>query len=235
MNTLPKISVPNYSLTIPSNNIEITYRPYLIREEKVLLMAIESEDGKQMEKAIISIINECTNYKGDAIDLTSYDVEYIFIKLRSISVGETIDIIKICNECEHQNEVTLDLSKAVLVNNEKIDHIIKLTDEFSLELSHNSISDKLQFSDDESDTEVLIKSAAASLITIYNGDDVFDARDVSIEERIDFVEGLSSMQFNQVVDFILNTPYVHYKDTFVCTKCGHKRDFEYSGLMDFFI
>jgi hypothetical protein len=198
-------------------------------------MAIESEDGKQMEQAIVSIINECTNYKGDAGDLPSYDVEYIFIKLRSISVGETVDIIKICDECSHHNEVALNLAKAELVNNEKVVNVINLTDEFSLELAHNSVNDKLQFSDEETDTEVLIRSAAAALITVYNGGDVFDARDISIKDRIEFIEGLSSLQFNQVIDFLLNTPYIQYNDSFVCTKCGHKHDFEYSGLMDFFI
>ncbi len=234
MNTLPTLSVPKYSMNIPSTKENISYRPYLVREEKILMIALESEDGQSIESAIIDILSTCIDYKGDVKGLTSYDIEYMFLQLRSVSVGESIDILRRCVECDHANEVKLDINKAKVIFEDQED-VIKLSDDLSLELKYPSINSKLTFDDSESDTEVLIRSAANVLTTIYHGEDVYDARDVSLQERQTFIEGLSNIQFEQVIDYLMNAPYVYYEDVFTCTKCGHKEEFSYTGLIDFFI
>ena len=236
MNTLPTISVPEYSVTIPSTNESVTYRPYLVREEKVLMIALESDDNIQIEDAIINIISECVDYKGDIRNLTSYDVEYMFLQLRSKSVGETIEIIKICNECDYHNEVTLSIDKAIVKNNNgDISNTVRLSSDLALELTRPTISSKMKLGDELTDTEVLIKSAANVLSVIYHGEETYNAKDVPIEERIEFIEGLSNSQFEDIINYLLDAPYVYYEDTFTCSKCGHKEEFNYTGLIDFFI
>lgn len=235
MNTLPKLSVPKYSLTIPSTNEVVSYRPYLVREEKILMIASESEDSDQIQTALVDIVSECLDYTGDINKLTNCDLEYIFLQLRSKSVGETIDIIKICSECDHRNDVAINLDNITIANNDGNDNIVRLSPDLALELTYPTIGNKIDYEDEDSDTEVLIKSVATGLTFIYYGEETFNAADVSYQERIEFVEGLSTSQFNDAVDFLLKAPYVEYKSEFVCKKCGHKEEFSYTGLIDFFI
>jgi len=236
MNTLPTLSVPKYSLVIPSTQENVEYRPYLVREEKVLMIASESEDVNQIQGSLIDIVSECLNYNGDIKNLTNYDLEYIFLQLRAKSVGESIEIIKECPKCEHKTDVTIDITKAKLVNTkDNKDNTIKLEDNLSLELTHATVGNTVKYEETDSDTEILIKSVATALVTIYYGEETYDANEASFEERISFVESLSTTQFQKAVDFLLDAPYVLYKDTFTCSKCGYTEEFSYTGLIDFFI
>jgi|SaaInlV_150m_DNA_3_1039698.scaffolds.fasta_scaffold00833_8 hypothetical protein len=235
MNTLPTISVPNYRLTIPSTKESVAFRPYLVREEKLLMIASESEDQEQIEDAVIQVVEDCLEYGKSIKELTAADLEFIFIQLRSKSVGETLDIIKVCDECEGQTEVSINIQEAYVKAPEEVDFNVKLSDDLTLELRFPTLSNKVSYNEDVSDTDILIKNAANSLSVIYYGEDTYDAKSVSVSEREEFIGSLSTEQFNKIIDFLMKAPYVTYDGKFTCSKCGHKHEFNYTGLIDFFI
>ena len=235
MSILPKLSVPKYSLIIPSTKERVSYRPYLVREEKILMIASESEDSDQIQTALIDLVAECLDYKGDVNKLTNCDLEYIFLQLRGKSVGDKIDILKTCVECDASNDVTIDISTVTVIDHSPKDGIIRLSDDLSLELNYPTLGNKIDYNSNDSDTEVLIKSVATALAVVYYGEETYNAADTPIEERIEFVEGFSNAQFQQAVDYLLMAPYVEYSSEFTCSKCGHKEKFSYTGIIDFFI
>lgn len=236
MNTLPKLSVPKYQLTIPSTKETISYRPYLVREEKILMIASESEDPEQIHTALIDVIAACMDYSKDIMKLTTCDLEYIFLQLRSKSVGDKVEIIKICGECDADNDIQLDISKITVVDTTGDSNgVIKLGDDLSIELKYPTLGNKIEHNEKDTDTEVLIKSVATALSVVYYGEETYDASDTSIEERIEFIEGLSNVQFQKGIDYLLQAPYVEYSSDFTCKKCGHKETFSYTGIIDFFI
>ena len=131
---LPKLNdMPKYSVTIPSSKQEVRIRPFVVKEEKILLIAMESQDPKQIANAILDTIVSCTEEQIDANSLTSYDVEYLFLQIRGKSVGEKSNVILKCMECGHDNEVTIDLGDIKIEGNIP-DKKIKITDQISLEM-----------------------------------------------------------------------------------------------------
>jgi len=237
MITLPTIAIPKYRMVIPSTSAEIEYRPYLVKEEKILMIALETEDSDTIEDAIINIISECISYNKNIRDLPSYDIEFMFLRIRSKSVGDKVELVKICSdeECKEHNDITILLSDSVIKNNDKKDCIIKLSDDLSIELKFPSIGAKITQQEGVSDSDVLITNAALSLAFVYSGDEVYDAKDTSLEERIKFIEQLNTNQFGEVIEFLLDIPYVGYDGVFTCKKCGKETEYSYAGLIDFFI
>lgn len=236
MNILPTIAVPQYSLIVPTTQKEIKYRPYLVKEEKLLMIAMESQDNKQIEQSIIDIIQACVNSDIDVNSLTSVDVEYIFLKLRSVSVGEKIELLKSCQECETDNEISVNLEN-VEVNNldPDEDSNIQLGNNLIVKLSRPSVSDSLGEIDNKSETEILIDSVVIAIDKIWYGEDVYNASDIPKTEIKEFVENLNSSQFSSLIDYLVSAPYVVYKGSFACKNCGTKNDYEFDGLLDFFI
>ena len=238
MNTLPTLSVPSYRITLPSTKEVLNYRPYTVKEEKVLMIALESEDIDQVEDSILHVVATCLNKEPDEISkLKVYDVEYIFLQLRSKSVGETVKVYRPCGgeECDHKSEVDIKLNEVAVINNKDKDGLIKLSEELTLELSFPNWGNNSSYDELESTTDILIKNVASALNIIYYKDEVFDASKVSIEERIEFVEGLNSSQFSDALKYLLDAPFVHYEGKFTCSKCGHNNEYDYTGLVDFFI
>lgn len=236
MDTLPTLSVPKYYLTIPSTKEKVSYRPYLVREEKILMIASESEDPDQIQDAVIDVISKCLDYNKDIKDLTPSDLEYIFIQLRSKSVGEKVEIIKVCGECDHNNKVTINLDNIVVENQEEnLNSNLKLSDDLTLEVKFPTLRTENPDHGDETDTEILINAAANSLSLIFYGEDTYDASSVSLEERKEFIGNLNSEQFNKIISYLMKAPLVAYHSDFTCTKCGNKEEFSYTGLIDFFI
>jgi len=237
MNTLPTLSVPSYRLTIPSSGKEVQFRPYLVKEEKILMIAQESTDGDQIQDAILNVIENCLiDYDGDVRQLTAYDVEWIFLQLRSKSVGESIDIIKFCDEedCDGETQIKIDIGKAIIKNKEKSANTsIKVEEGLVVEVKFPTIESGSDVGDD--DTDILINTVANALSYIHYGDEIYDANGVTIEERRKFVESLTNEQFGKIIDFLLDAPYVYYEDEFTCSKCGTKQTFNYEGILDFFI
>ena len=180
---LPTIATPKYEMIVPSTGESITYRPYVVKEEKILLIALESKDDKLIEKAVINIIKECIESPINIDELTTFDVEFIFVTLRSQSVGEGIKINPPCEHCEEPNEVLINLDKVSVINLEnKVDKHIKLTDDISVDLKWHTMKDRVEDLQKKTETETVINMIATSLETIYSGEDTFVVKDAPKKE-----------------------------------------------------
>lgn len=231
---LPKIATPKYDMIVPSTGKSITYRPYVVKEEKILLIALESEDEKQIEKSIYSMIESCLDGKVNINDFTNFDIEFIFLTLRSMSVGEGIKLNIPCSSCEEPNEVSVDLNKLEVKNNDfdKKDLQIKINNDITIDLRWPTMSDRAV--EITSGTEAVIHMVAKSIGTLYHGEDIISMSDTPFSEVLEFVESLSSAQFNQCMQVLVKTPYTGYDIKFTCKKCGHKNERELKGMADFF-
>ena len=232
---LPKLATPKYDMIVPSTGESITYRPYVVREEKILLIALESQDESAVEKAVMNIIKECVESPINIKNLTTFDVEFIFVTLRSKSVGEGIKVNPSCTKCETPNEVRINLEKVNVTNTEDVvDKHVKLTGDISLDLKWQTMSDRLSDSQRKTETDAIINTIANSIETIYSGEEIFAAKNSKHAEMVDFVEGLNSDQFNNIIEVLAKQPTLNYKLEFDCSDCGEHNEKVLSGLVDFF-
>jgi len=231
---LPKLATPKYDMIVPSTGKSITYRPYVVKEEKILLIALESQDEKQIESAITSVIESCLAGSVKMTELTTFDIEYIFLTLRARSVGEGIKLSLPCTACEEPNEIKIDLNKLQVKNNDfdKKDLQIKINNDVTVDLRWPTMSDRS--TEVKTGTETIIHMVAKSIDTLYHGDETINISDTPFNEVIEFVESFTSEQFNNCMAVLLKTPYTGYDIEFTCKKCGEKNEQELKGLADFF-
>jgi hypothetical protein len=236
---LPKLDSPTYELTVPSTGTKIPYRPYLVKEEKILMMAMESNDTNQMMTAVKDVIRSCTFVDGSVLDvdtLAMFDIEYIFTQLRAKSVGEVSTIKVNCRKCDSPNEVDVNLEN-VQVNVPKSDmQTITLTDTVGVSLRYPSVDAMIKAQADESKSDVdrVFDLIIACVDSIYSGDEIFDAKEQSSKELSDFIESLSTQQFNKIREFIETIPSASIDVEFVCMSCSEHNLFEVKGLGNFF-
>ena len=230
--SLPSLNdKPEYTLTVPSNGKKVNYRPYLVKEEKVLLMAAESKDENEIIRAIENTVAACIDDSIDVTRLCTFDLEYMFLQLRSKSTGENSDILIKCNSCEEKNEITVPLSD---VNCSKPigSNIIELTKDISLEMKYPSYRDMNLSADNEDQFgfEVISKCIEAVLTE--------EERIVVGEEKVEdiekFVESMTQEQFKKIIDFIQEMPALKYDMKFVCQSCGELNEREIRGIQSFF-
>jgi rubrerythrin len=232
---LPKLVTPKYDMIIPSTGETVTYRPYVVKEEKILLIAFESQDETQIEKSVLDIIKTCIESKIDLNKLTTFDIEFMFVTLRSKSVGEGIKLNMPCEECEHTNEVKINLDELNVANlDEEIDKHVKLTGDISVDLKWMAMNDRLSGGELKTETDAVINLVAKSIETIYSGEEIHSTKDVTKKEVVEFVESLNTDQFQSITEVIGKSPYLNYTMKFDCDKCGHSHERELNGLADFF-
>ena len=232
---LPILATPKYDMIVPSTGEAITYRPYVVKEEKILLIAMESNDENQIEQAVIDVIQLCVESPINIDDLTTFDVEFIFVTLRSKSVGEGIKLAPKCKHCEEVNEVKINLEEVKVTNLEnKIDKHIKLTDDISIDLKWHTMKDRQKELRNDSETQTVINMIVASLETIYSGEDIHVVKNATDKEVREFVESLNTDQFNEIVEVLANVPYLSYDMDYDCEKCGKENSISLNGLTDFF-
>ena len=234
---LPKNDVPRYPVTIPSTGEEFIMRPYLVKEEKVLLLAMESQDPKQIALAIRNLIINCIEGELDIDTLAGFDVEYLFLELRSISVGEKIELHTKCQkeECEHSNGVEINIKDITLKDFDPEAAIIRLTDTVGVTMRYPTL-ELLEGLDPEKLDSVdnLMYIVTSCINTIFDDENVFDCKKENIEEVRDFIDNLTSDQFQLISNFFQNTPVLEYDLKFVCEKCEHESSYELRGLQSFF-
>lgn len=231
---LPQLNVPKYELSVPSTGEKVKYRPYLVKEEKVLMMALESQDEKQMIESIKDLISSCTDGVLRVNKLSMFDLEYIFTKIRTKSVGESTKVKVPCSKCEQLTEVDIDLEVGLKVSKGR-DKKIELTDDTGLIMKYPSIDDYTDVvNSDASEIDKIFKLIVRSIDTIYSGDEVFEARTHSEKELISFIESLNSAQFIIVKDFFDNMPQASIDVDYKCESCGHENSMELKGMSNFF-
>lgn len=231
MNILPKISVPSYRLTVPSTGQDITYRPYMVKEEKLLMIAISSEDTVQIQDAIFGVIRECCPDINDMTELITADIEYVFLKLRGVSVGAKIEIIKICEACDEENDVTLNLDNVKVENLlDSKQLLVDVDQNFKIQMKYPGMA-----VDREETEDALIQLVAECIDTVYYGEDTYTMDGVSMDEIVEFINDLSSKQFSKLVVVLIDAPFVSYVDTYKCKHCGEDNKIYFTGLIDFFL
>ena len=236
--TLPILETASYELTLPSTDTKITFRPFIVREEKILLQALESGESKQIVKAIKDIVHVCTFKAVNVENLPTFDLEYIFLQIRSKSVGEIAKIKVLCpDDKKTYVETEVDLSKVdVLVddahnNNIVIDEsrklgvIMKYPTVASIDVTKDYKNTK---------TDTLFEVIGAGIETIYEGDSVFQAKDYTKEDLMKFIENLDGSVFQKLKDFYESMPKLQHEIEIENPKTGVKSKVVLSGLQDFF-
>ena len=236
---LPKIATPTYELEIPSSKKKISYRPFLVKEEKILIIAMESEDTKQIANAVKTVISNCILTKGVKVeDLSTFDIEYIFLNVRGKSVGETVEVLITCpddGKTQVPVEINLDDIKVKISNDHSRD--IKLDDDLILRMKYPSMNEfiksnfNLENSISVEDTFDLICSC---IDQVYTKEESWLAKDCSKKELVEFVEQLSSKQFKQVEKFFQTMPKLSHEIKIKNPKTEVESTVVLEGLTDFF-
>ena len=208
---LPKIATPTYSLVLPSTEKEISFRPFLVKEEKLLVLALETEDTKQITTAIKAVIKNCIQTKGIKVEtLPTFDIEYLFLNIRGKSVGESLDVNIVCPDDEKTNvPVTIDLDDIKVKKTEGHSNKVKLDNTLMMELKYPSLDEFIKNNfdfKDENAMEQSFKLIAASIDKIYNEEEVWVAADCTKKEITEFLESMNSSQFKKIEEFFTTMP-----------------------------
>ena len=237
---LPKINTPTYELVLPSTGKKIKYRPFLVREEKILIMAMESEDMNQITSAIIQIITDCLITKDVKVEsLATFDMEYLFLNIRAKSVGETVEVNVTCpDDGETQVEMSINIDDIKIKKTRGHKNIVKLDDDLSMKLKYPSLDQFIEnnFDTRESSNDV---SQSLSMITsciemVYNQEESWEASDCTKEELNDFVEQMNTKQFKQIEKFFVTMPKLSHIIEVKNPKTGVESEVLLEGLAAFF-
>ena len=214
---LPKINTPTFELVLPSNGKKIKYRPFLVREEKILIMALESEDMKQITDAVIQILSACILTRGVKInDMSTFDIEYLFLNVRSKSVGETVEVNVPCpDDNETSVSVNIDLDSIKVQKDKNHKNTIKLDDNLSMKLKYPSLKQFIESNFEASNPNNTIDSTLSVITScidmIYNDEESWSGSESSQKELEDFVENLNTKQFQMIEDFFTTMPKLSHK------------------------
>jgi hypothetical protein len=237
---LPIVNSSRYEVTIPSMDVKVEFRPFLVKEEKILMVAMESKDDNMILKAVKEILSACIFDDIDIDALTSFDMELLFIKLRSKSVGETVDLKFKCkgDDCENEIQHLVNLED-IKIDNIDDKRIIMINDEVGVQFDYPSMStiSKSSLKDDASQDEqlkVMMDLMANCIANIFDTDNVYPSSESTHSELVEFLDGLNSEQFKRIADWFGLMPTVSHNVEYKCNKCGKEHDLELRGLQSFF-
>ena len=208
---LPKIATPTYSMVLPSLEKEINYRPFLVKEEKLLVLALESEDTKQITQAIKAVLKKCVLTKGIKIEaLPTFDIEYLFLNIRGKSVGESLDVNIICPDDEKTTvKVVIDLDDIKVNKTEGHSNKVELDKNLMMELKYPSLEEFIKSNFDFKDENAMdqsFKLIASCVDKIYTDEEVWAAGDCTKKEITEFLESMNSSQFKKIEEFFTTMP-----------------------------
>lgn len=236
---LPKIAVPTFSIILPSSKREIIFRPFMVKEEKALLIAMESKDTDHMQRAMIDIIASCIITEDiDINKLPSFDVEYLFLKIRAKSVGEKVtlsyrhvDGVNYKGDtCDAVTNVEINLDDVEVKFDESHKTVIPLNDKLMIKMRYPTLSDiKTTFSDQKSDEIDLVVKC---IECVYDNDEIYEPD--SEDETKEFIGSLSNKQFTDIMKFFETMPKLQHTVTYKCVGCGQEDTITLKGLADFF-
>jgi len=234
---LPRLNEnPEYSMTIPSTGEQVNFRPFLVKEQKVLMIANESQDKSQILSAMLKTISSCTNDTIDLHKLATYDIDYMFTQIRAKSVGEKASVNIKCKECEADIPIEIDLSKVTVKNNSK-SNAVKLSSNMELVLQHpnyDTFIKNKEIIDGEENTETTLNFMIHCMHSLKTEEENIMMKDESNEEKMRFLESLSTEQFEKIAQYIQNVPKITYDAEGVCESCNAKTNITLEGMENFF-
>ena len=238
---LPQLDLPTYELLLPVSQKKIKFRPFRVKEQRNLLMAMESSEAQNIQQSVQDILNNCTLTEGiDISALPIIDVEYYFINLRAKSVGEIVESKYKCNNevdgkvCGNIMEKDINLTDIKVTQEKEVDPEIQLDDKITIKLKYPEFSivqDSLKY---DTINEVTFNMVASSIEYIYDGDQFYYATESQPGELLTFVEGMNQEQFGRVEEFFNNLPKLKETLEMDCIKCGYHHTIEAEGLESFF-
>jgi hypothetical protein len=235
---LPINTSPTYSTVVPSTKETVKFRPFLVKEEKALLIAQHSEDQNVMVDTLKGIIRACTMDKLDPDTLATFDLEYLFTQIRAKSVGENVELIFPCDVCTDEKakvKLTFDLTKINVDFPEGHNKKIELFDDVGVIMKYPSINVIKQLENlNTSDIESVFNVISSSIDVIYNGSEVFYAKEESKKDIVEFLENLTSQQFAKIQNFFATMPRLKEQVKYTCPVCGRDHDKVLEGLDSFF-
>ena len=235
---LPKITTSEYELELPSNGKTVKYRPFLVREEKILILALESANQKEITNAVNQVIKECVLTKGIKIEqLPAFDIEYLFLNIRGKSVGESIDLLVTCgDDGETEVGVTVPIADIQVVKSEEHTKDIEIGDGWTVKMKYPSLSQFIEtnFTESADTVEKSFQVIASCIDIVYNKDDMFAAADCTKKELKEWVESLTSQQFQKIEKFFETMPKLTHTLKVVNPKTRKENTVVLEGLTDFF-
>lgn len=230
-----KINVPQYSITVPSLKKKYSFRPFLVGEQKSMMLASATNDIDTVCESIKSLINVCSNNKIDAHTLAPFDLEYLFLQLRAKSIGETVPLGINCVHCGGEIDFSVDISKADVDVSNMPDTKITLIDKIGVIMRFPTLEENLKLHEkDEINEEVLFDTTIDCITSVWNETDFVNTKDYSKEKLLEFINTLSVSQFKKMSDFILATPSVKIVEKVKCNHCNKENTVLLEGLENFF-
>lgn len=226
--TLPTISTPIFEIDVKSLNKKVKFRPFLVREEKILILAGETEEVADMVNAMRQVIKSCAKEDLDVESLPYFDLQNIFIRLREQSIGSVTDFVLICGECSHRTNTQLDLNQIQITEKEGHNNNIKLDDNVGVIMKYPRLDSMVQ-------TEKPVYDLVVECIEkIYTDEEIFNASEYSADELNAFVDSLSNKQFEKIVEFFETAPKIQHVIEYNCANCGTKNYVVVDGVQNFF-
>ena len=238
---LPKIDAPTYELELPLSKKKIQFRPFLVKEQKNLMMAMESDDKETIERNIRQVLNNCTITENIDIDkLPVIDIEYYFINLRARSVGEIVENKYVCTnevndkQCGNRMETSFNLLDIKVEFSENNKEVIQITDKISIKMKYPEFSLVQKLKNKESAVDVAFEVMMDSVEWIFDGEQYYHAYETPREELLQFIESLNQEQFSKMEQFFENLPRMNKKIEIKCSRCGFDHSINMEGLESFF-
>lgn len=248
---LPRIAVPEYSLTLPSSGEKIKYRPFLVKEEKILLLAMESEDQEEIITATKNVIRNCVFGEIDVDSMPTFDIEYIFLWLRGRAKGERIDLNYKCPECKGEIPLSFNIEDIKVEKQEGHDPKIELQDNLGVVMKYPTMAlqMKIESNKDLSQVEQLFKTIRLCIDYIYDAEKMYANKDHTEAELVEFLESLTDNQFQKISKFFETSPKLKHIVKLNCPNpkkdskdskskkksvCGYTEDLTLEGLQSFF-
>ena len=236
---LPKVNTPTYELVLPSTNKKIKYRPFLVREEKILIMALETEDVKQITSSVIEILNACILTRGIKIEkLATFDLEYLFLNVRAKSVGESIDVNVTCPDDNKTTvEVKVDIDSIKIIKNKNHKDTVKLDDTLSLKLNYPSIEQFIENNFESSkggEVTNTLDMITSCIDMIYSDEESWNASETSKKDLEEFIEQLNTKQFRVIEGFFDTMPKLSHSIKIKNPKTEVESTVVLEGLAAFF-
>ena len=233
---LPKLNTPEYELELPSTGEKIKFRPFLVKEQKLLMMAQESEDETQLSNTVATIINSCTNEKVNAEESPLFDIEYVFLQLRSKSVGETADIKVTCpDDNKTQVDIKVKLDEVSVHMTDDHTNIIQITDNIKIIMKYPVLNDMVSSNKKTTEMENMFNILYKCIGEIHDEDTIYNRIDMTEKDIDEFIDNLNTKQFETLMNFFKTMPKLRHPITFTNPKTKKKNELILEGLDSFLV